>query len=307
MQDYIHRGVLTVKIFSVIGSGVNIVGGGIVKTGVKLTGTVVGKKFPEAGTYLQEVGDTVVHSSQKVITNTARFADGTVNGTYGVFTKDEKKKSEGWSDIKTASVDAVKGIAGGVVFTGKSVGQTASGLANQDKEQWTEGLKKLGKAGAVMALGVGVLDILDADVVEAVELDTRNMALEGDVHEVTGVPFESNTIERTDGVSIGVFPIFDAAYEVQLPEDTYLYSDTVHIGIANMELYEAIQDNPSLANELGFDVQAVENLQSSVTPEGYDWHHHEEPGRMQLVGEEIHGSTGHTGGRNIWGGGTGSR
>ncbi|WP_164525538.1 HNH endonuclease [Siminovitchia acidinfaciens] len=62
-----------------------------------------------------------------------------------------------------------------------------------------------------------------------------------------------------------------------------------------------------MADDLRFSSQDVENFQSAVTPEGYDWHHHEEPGKMQLVDEETHSGTGHTGGRTIWGGGTENR
>ena len=132
-----------------------------------------------------------------------------------------------------------------------------------------------------------------------------NSHLEGSSHSVTNVQFEKNPYEVEEGVVYtGVFPIFDSSFDVKLPEETYLMTDTVHIGIANMELYEAIQGNPELANELGFDSAAIENLKSTVTPVGYDWHHHEEPGKMQLVDEESHGKTGHTGGRAIWGGGT---
>ncbi|MEU9744056.1 HNH endonuclease [Micromonospora chersina] len=32
------------------------------------------------------------------------------------------------------------------------------------------------------------------------------------------------------------------------------------------------------------------------TPEGYTWHHHQDPGLMQLVEEWTHAKTGHTGG-----------
>jgi hypothetical protein len=39
-----------------------------------------------------------------------------------------------------------------------------------------------------------------------------------------------------------------------------------------------------------------------IKPKGYNWHHQDE-GKMQLVDEFIHGKTGHTGGRHIWGGG----
>lgn len=296
------------KLFRTVGSVVNTVGGGVVKTGVHLTGSAIGKKFPKTGEYIKEVGDTVVYSSRKAIANTAHFADGAATGVYGVVTKDEEKRLEGWEDVKTASVHTAKGIAGGVVYTGKSVGQTVSGVIHQDREQWEEGLKKVGKVAAVMTVGVGVIDLLDADIVEAVELETRNMALEGTTHDVTDVPFERNIVETDTGeMKEGVFPVFEPAFEMKLPADTLQESDTVHIGIANMGLYEAIQETPSLADELGFTAEDVDNLQSTVTPEGYDWHHHEETGKMQLVDEETHQQTGHTGGRNIWGGGTDAR
>jgi hypothetical protein len=38
----------------------------------------------------------------------------------------------------------------------------------------------------------------------------------------------------------------------------------------------------------------------SKTPDGYTWHHHQDYGRMQLVPEEIHRVTGHTGGFSLW-------
>jgi hypothetical protein len=36
------------------------------------------------------------------------------------------------------------------------------------------------------------------------------------------------------------------------------------------------------------------------TPDGYTWHHHQDYGRMQLVPEEVHRATGHTGGFSLW-------
>jgi hypothetical protein len=226
-----------------------------------------------------------------------------------VVTKDSSRAEEGWDDVKTSSVNTAKGIGGGLVFTGKSVGQTVQGVMNKDEAQIVDGLKNIGKVGAVGILGIGVIDFLvDTDVAHAEELDTRNSYLEGSTHSVTGVPFEQNTFELTDGNTYtGVFPVFDAQFNATLPEETYSLSDTVHIGIANMQLYEAIQADPNLAADLGFTAEDVENLQSAVTPQGYDWHHHEEPGKMQLVDEQTHGQTAHTGGRSIWGGGSENR
>ena len=37
------------------------------------------------------------------------------------------------------------------------------------------------------------------------------------------------------------------------------------------------------------------------TPRNYTWHHHQTPGRMQLVSSKVHASTGHTGGFSLWG------
>jgi hypothetical protein len=300
---------MELKIFRKVGQGINLVGGGIVKGGVNITSSIVSTKFPKTGEYMKEVGDSVVDSSRTVIANTAHFADGAVNGTYGAVTKNPSRMEEGWDDVKTSSVNTVKGIKGGLVFTGKSVGQTVQGAMTRDRGQLTQGLKNIGKVTTVTILGLGVFDhFIDTDVVQAEELDTRNASLEGSTHPVTGVTFEKSIYELESGASyIGVFPVFDSAFEATLPEETYLMSDKVHIGIANMQLYEAIQANPGLTAELGFTTTDVENLQSSVTPAGYDWHHHEHTGKIQLVDEEAHSNTAHTGGRSIWGGGTGSR
>lgn len=305
------NGGVAMKFFRTIGSGVNVVGGGLVKGGVHLLGSAVEKKFPKTGEYIKEVGDTVVHSSQTVLSNTSHFADGATNGLYGVVTKNQSRKEDGWDDVKQSTVKTAKGIGGGLVYTGKSVGQTFTGVMNKDNVQIVEGAKNLGKVGAVALVGVGVLDfIVDTDVVSAEELefDTRNGHLEGSTHAVTGVQFAENTVVNDYGsLQTGAFPVFDAAYDATLPPETVQMSDTVHIGIANMQLADAIEANPGLATELGFDAADIEALKSSVTPEGYDWHHHEEAGRMQLIEEEVHSKTGHTGGRAIWAGGTEAR
>lgn len=304
-----EKGVRMVKLFRRVGQGVNHIGGGIVKSGVSVASSVVSTKFPKTGAYIKDVGDSVVHSSRTVIKNTAHFADGATNGLYGAVTKNAARKEEGWSDVKNASVNTGKGIVGGLVYTGKSVGQTVQGVINKDGEQITEGLKNIGKVTVTVVAGVSVFDLMvDTNVAQAEELATRNADLVESTHSVTGVPFEQNTVVAENGaVHVGVFPVFDSSFDAVLPEETYGMSDKVHIGIANMQLYDAIQADPGLAIELGLSEIDVENLQSTVTPTGYDWHHHEEPGKMQLITEEQHGQTGHTGGRNIWAGGTDAR
>ena len=101
----------------------------------------------------------------------------------------------------------------------------------------------------------------------------------------------------------GIFPVFDSKFNVIIAEDLYLEGDKVHFKLANDTLYQAIQENPSLAHQLELSQTDVQALANGQTPEGYTWHHNEEPGLLQLVDEDIHEQTGHTGGRSLLGGG----
>lgn len=297
------------KVFQRIGKVVNTIGGSAVSMGVNATGNLVSTKLPKTGEYIKDVGNTVVNSSKAVIANTAQFADGAVQTSYGAVRKDPVHLTEGWNNIKTSTLKTGKGIGGGLKFAGESIGQSVIGIRNQDSEQIIGGLKNVGKVVVVGTLGISVIDMISGpDLVQAEEIITLNSNLDGTSHSITGVPFESKEIELNNGtVYAGVFPVFDSEFDAVLPEDTYLMSDEVHIGIANMQLHEAILENPQLGDSLGFNEEDVENLKSTVTPEGYDWHHTETPGQMQLVDETTHGQTAHTGGRFVWGGGSNFR
>ena len=194
-------------------------------------------------------------------------------------------------------------------ITAKGVGSAYTGFKNGDQKQAIDGLKNVGKVVAVSTLAIGVIDLLDgADVVEAEEFDTKNESLAGSEHPETGVPFvEKEVIVSDDKVIEGAFPAFESNFSVVIDEGLYLESDDIHFNIANDTLYQSIQSNPNLANELGLSQSDVQALAEGQTPEGYTWHHHEEPGVIQLVDEETHAQTAHTGGRNIWGGGTANR
>ena len=96
-------------------------------------------------------------------------------------------------------------------------------------------------------------------------------------------------------------------FKVFIAEVLYLESNAVHFNIANDTLYQAIQAVAILAQELGLSQSDIQALANGQTPEGYTWHHHEEPGVLQLVDEETHAQTAHTCGRAIWGGGSENR
>ncbi|QCT01588.1 hypothetical protein E6C60_0867 [Paenibacillus algicola] len=52
-----------------------------------------------------------------------------------------------------------------------------------------------------------------------------------------------------------------------------------------------------------FSAVQLEQIKAGETPDGYVWHHTETPGEMELVDEQVHAQSGHTGGRFLWGGG----
>lgn len=138
------------------------------------------------------------------------------------------------------------------------------------------------------------------------EIPTRNECLEGDVHPITGVPFERNTVFDGCGNEVtGVFPKFDSTFDAQLPDDLLQASDSEQFAECNQQLGEAIENDPDLANK--FSDEQIEQIKNGDTPDGLTWHHHEEIGKMQLVDSDIHAHTGHTGGKSIWGGGTDNR
>lgn len=293
-------------VFRSVGKGIGTVGGGLLGDSVKLVGKAVATKHPGAGKWIEEVGGNVQTASVMALDNAGQLVDGAVQGTYGLIKDDDYYKQKGLEDIKDSAERTLKGLSNTITYTASNAGETWRGLKNGDNAQTINGLKNLGKVVAVSSLAIGVIDVIDgADIVEAEELDTRNSALEGDVHPETGVPFVEKAIDLPNGQVVeGIFPEFDSSFQVILAEELYQESDEVHFSVANDTLYQAIQADPSLADKMGLSDKDIHQLANGQTPEGYTWHHNEEPGLMQLVDEEIHDQTGHTGGRSIWGGGS---
>lgn len=140
---------------------------------------------------------------------------------------------------------------------------------------------------------------------EPLFLTCRNGGLAGEYHPETNVPFQEKMIQTSEGTFIGVFPEFPVVYEMELDESLYQESDAKQFKAATQSLSEAINSNPDLKAK--FDERQSEQINHGKVPEGYVWHHNEEPGVFQLVDRALHESTGHTGGRAIWGGGSESR
>lgn len=91
----------------------------------------------------------------------------------------------------------------------------------------------------------------------------RNKDLAGKKHPDTGIPFDSQG-----------FPDFSS-----VTKDTATFP---HTG-------DADKDRAAANRQKGY----------AKTPDGWVWHHHQDGHRMQLVPEDIHTKTGHTGSRGI--------
>lgn len=296
-------------LFRGTGKVANTIIGGAAKGSVKLVSKAVSTKNEKAGKYIGELGESVIEASKYAVDSLGQFADGSVQGVYGLVKKDSYHKQQGWGDMKDSTGRTLKGIGSGIKYTVNSTGITLSGIRNKDKEEILQGVGDLGKVVAVSTFAIGVIDIVDGhDLAQAETLETRNDHLVGTDHLETGVPFVDKTIELPNGELLkGTFPIFDSPFSIVLAEELYLENDNTHFLIANDTLFQAIQESPSVATELGLSNLDIQAVASGNTPAGFDWHHSEDPGVLQLVNEEIHQNTGHTGGREIWGGGSGNR
>jgi hypothetical protein len=101
-------------------------------------------------------------------------------------------------------------------------------------------------------------------------------------------------------VDAGNYPDFSAyaVVDVQLPPDLWNASDAQQFRWLNEHLFAA-----DGAQSKGFPWNQGSNVGSDTPPHGYTWHHHQQPGRMQLVPFGIHGAVQHSGGRQVWAGG----
>jgi len=140
----------------------------------------------------------------------------------------------------------------------------------------------------------------------AERIPTINDWLEGQRHPITDVPFAARLTETNEGKLVEVVvPEFHSDFDAQLPEDLLTATDKKQFDECALQLREAITNNPELTAR--FDDIQLEQINNSETPDGFVWHHDATVGKMQLVNEETHVKTGHTGGKYIWGGGSENR
>jgi small nuclear ribonucleoprotein (snRNP)-like protein len=137
-------------------------------------------------------------------------------------------------------------------------------------------------------------------------LHAINQDLEGEKHPNTYVSFKRDMVELPDGRKVeGVFAEFDPICEMMLDKNengNYEGYRVAQEKDCNQKLKNAVESDPELRNK--FTDEQLEQIKNGDTPDGYTWHHHQQPGKMQLVDSEKHMKTGHTGGYSIWGSGS---
>lgn len=284
--------------------------GKIVDSTISRAGSLTSKGVEKAGfsktaDFIEETSSMVGKASNAGISLGTQAAQGVYQTAKGQITKDFDERNEGVDELKDAGKRVVVGLGQTLKSGATNTYETGAGLLTKDYGRAKHGARNLAQLGIVALTAVSVIDLVNGpDIVVAQEIQALNAGLEGDVHPVTGVPFEMNTIEHDGQVIQDVFPIFSSAYDVTLPESTYLASDHAHFSFANAQLLQSLQVDPALASEMGLTHADIIALENGTTPEGFVWHHHEEPGKLQLVTEAEHNATAHTGGRFIWGGGS---
>lgn len=308
----------------------------------KIAGAVMGEPVKFVGKkvkseFVQNVGSGIKH----VTANTGEVLGGLGQGTWdtaaGLVRKDKDQHRTGLNELGKTATHTAKGMGRSLKYTYGNGKDIVLGAVHKDKDRMVHGAKRLGETVAIGTLSIGVLDVvgvidvdghdgtniahadtgLDGAVVAHTntahvgmdgshQILTRNDDLADHVHPVTGVPFHEEHLIMPNGLPIdGTFPDFHSDYDVQLPQNMYLGSDEVHFHYADVQLAKAVHQSPDIAAE--FDPHQLAQIDAVETPDGYTWHHSEVPGKLELVDEKIHSETGHTGGCELWGGGTENR
>lgn len=199
---------------------------------------------------------------------------------------------------------------------GDSIGEIndpslSSSSLDSSVETKGEGVSDLSPNDLPESISIDQTDCTDSSDLENIDdsprtIKTINDGLVGQKHPDTGVPYVEKEVVTDTGEKVkGVFPEFESKFDVQLPKELQQASDRTQFAECNKQLQEKVTAKPELRRLFTEDQFA--DIKDGYTPEGYTWHHNEELGKMQLVDSDIHSQTRHTGGRNIWGGGTGNR
>lgn len=144
------------------------------------------------------------------------------------------------------------------------------------------------------------------EVKEPVHIKTINEDLAGQNYPGTNVEYRKHAFQLNGEKAEGVFPKFESKFDTYMPKSLWNASDTEQFKYCTENLKQRIERDPEFAKN--FTPRQLEQIKAEAPRiSGLTWHHNEVPGRMQLVNAEIHDKCRHTGGRSVWGGGSGCR
>lgn len=149
-------------------------------------------------------------------------------------------------------------------------------------------------------------EVAAKDVKEPRHIKTINEDLAGKTYAGTDVKYGKHTF-RLEGEKVeGVFPVFESKFDTRLPKSLWKASDNEQFKYCTEKLKQRIEQDPGFASQ--FTPRQIEQIKAGAPRiSGLTWHHNEIPGKMQLVNASTHDTCRHTGGKSIWGGGSGCR
>lgn len=290
--------------------------------------------------FITDIGNTIEHAGESSWRIFGKAGDGISDALTATLTSDSEKAKYGVQAIREVIEQTGSGIESAVTNTTENLRDVYEGIVEKDYDKLIKGGKEVLKVIVVGGVTIGIVDVVNGPSIPTSDnqvdtyekndplvnpndptekpisvptdtiptrdeyvIQTINSDLAGEDHSETNVPFESGTIELTNGDTVtGVFPDFEEVTAVNIPEQLYLESDSMQFEAANSVLAQRIEENQDLRSQ--FSPMQLGQITQGETPDGYVWHHHETPGRLELVDESTHANTGHTGGRFIWGGGS---
>ena len=128
-----------------------------------------------------------------------------------------------------------------------------------------------------------------------------------DEERYNGILFERDTVV-IGGVRVeGVFPKFDSIFtpDVRMPEELWLGKGenyNAHFAWCRAQLKAAVESNHELSAQ--FTPEERKLILAEKELDNYTWHHHQQPGKMQLIRSDRHNprkhGVSHTGGNALW-------
>ena len=122
------------------------------------------------------------------------------------------------------------------------------------------------------------------------KMNAKNVKLAGQRHPETEIVFDQKG-----------FPIFDdiTVFDTRINGNIVGMTREQHMKLATSQLKTELENgkiNKNIFNE----IQLQKILEGNSKIPDFTWHHHQDIGRMQLVPTDVHSTSGHVGGFDIW-------